>query len=52
MKNNFRKNSLPFGEFIARACDVWGERKAGGVVQLVIKSRLIEFRGQQRFVVF
>ncbi|MGA2028818.1 MAG: hypothetical protein ABSG87_01930 [Verrucomicrobiota bacterium] len=52
MKSNCRKKSLTFGEFIARVYDVWGERKARGIVLLAIKTHLIEFREQQRFVIF
>jgi len=52
MKSNCRKKSLTFGEFIARVYDIWGEHKAGGIIRLAIKTHLIEFRGQQRFVIF
>jgi len=51
MKTNCRKRSLTFGEFVARVYDVWGERKGRGIVHLVIKAHLIEFRGNQRFVI-
>jgi hypothetical protein len=51
MKTNGRKKSLTFGEFITRVYDVWGQRKAGGIVQLAIKAHLFEFRGQQRLMI-
>ena len=51
MKPKSRKRSLTFGEFVARVYDVWGERKGRGIVHLVIKAHLIEFRGNQRFVI-
>ena len=51
MKANCRKKTLTFGEFIARVYDVCGKRKAKGIVRLAIKAHLIEFRGDDRFVV-
>jgi hypothetical protein len=39
------------GEFIASVYDAYGKRKARGIVRLAIKAHLIEFRGQQRFVI-
>ena len=50
MKTHPRKKPLTFGEFVAAAYRVWGERRAKGFIQLALKARLIEFRGQQRFV--
>jgi hypothetical protein len=47
---NCRKKSLTFGEFIECVYDVCGQRKAGAMVRLAIKSRLIEFRGPQRLM--
>jgi len=43
-KSNYKAGSLTFGEFIERAYDVCGKRKAKGFVQLAIKAHLIEFR--------
>jgi hypothetical protein len=51
MKSNGTKQPLKFGEFITNVYDVWGRRKARGFVRLAIKAHLIEFRGQQRFVI-
>ena len=51
MKTNCRKKPLTFGEFIACVYADWGRRKARGIVRLAIKAHLIEFRGQQRFVI-
>jgi hypothetical protein len=51
MKSNCRRKSLTFGEFVARVYDIWGERKAGEIVQIAVKSHLIELRGQQRFAI-
>ena len=51
MKSNCRKKSLTFGEFIACVYDGCGKRKARGIVRLAFKAHLIEFRGQQRFVI-
>lgn len=50
MRMNCRKKSLTFGEFIECVYDVCGQRKAGAMVRLAIKSRLIEFRGPQRLM--
>jgi hypothetical protein len=51
MKTNGKKRPLTFGEFITCVYDNQGERKARGIVRLAIKSHLIEFRGQQRYVI-
>ncbi|MGD0816207.1 MAG: hypothetical protein ABSA83_21655 [Verrucomicrobiota bacterium] len=42
---------LTFGDFVAGVYNTWGKRKAKGVIQLAIKSHVIEFRGTERFVV-
>jgi hypothetical protein len=51
MKPKSRKRSLTFGEFVAHVYDVWGERKGRGIVHLAIKTHLIEFNGDKRFVI-
>jgi len=51
MKSNCRKRYLTFGEFVAHVNAGCGKRTARGFVRLAIKSRLIEFRGQQHFVI-
>ena len=51
MKTHCRKSSLTFGEFITRVYDAWGKRKAKGVVRLAVKAHLVEFRGQERFMI-
>ena len=51
MKTNGGKKTMPFGEFVAGVYDGCGKRKARGFVRLAIKAHLIEFRGQQRFVI-
>jgi hypothetical protein len=45
-----RKKRLTFGDFVAAAYRLWGERRAKGFIQLALKAHVIEFRGQQRFV--
>jgi hypothetical protein len=45
------KEPLTFGDFVAGGCRAWGKRRAIGMIRLAIKSHLIEFRGQQRFVI-
>jgi hypothetical protein len=46
-----RKRYLTLGEFIMAVYDVWGKRRARGIVRLAIKAHLIEFRGEQRLVI-
>jgi hypothetical protein len=52
MKTNCRKKPLTFGEFIASIYDACGREKAKGIVRLAVKARLIEFRVQQRLMIF
>lgn len=42
---------MTFGDFVAGSYRVWGKRKANGIIRLAIKAHLIEFRGQQRFLI-
>jgi hypothetical protein len=51
MKEYSKKKTLTFGEFVAGVCEVWGTRKAKGIVKLAIKMHMIEFRGTERFVI-
>jgi hypothetical protein len=51
MKTNPSKKPLTFGEFVAGRYHVWGRRRALGIIRLAIKANLIEFHGQQRFVI-
>jgi hypothetical protein len=51
MKTKPGKKPLTFGDFVAGGYDVWGKRKAAGIIRLAIKSHLIEFHGQQRIVI-
>ena len=51
MKNNSTKITRTFGEFVTSVYDVCDKRKAGKIVQIAIKSHLIEFRGQERLVI-
>jgi hypothetical protein len=51
MKTACAKKSLTFGDFVARAYEVGGKRKASGIVWLAVNSRLIKFRGAKRFLV-
>jgi hypothetical protein len=51
MKANCRTKAPTFGEFIARIYDSCGRHKARGIVRFAVKMRLVEFRGQQRFVI-
>ena len=51
MKANQAKKALTFGEFIMAVYDARGKRRARGIVWLAVNAHLVEFRGQQRFVV-
>lgn len=51
MKNQPRKNLLTFGDFVMRAYDVGGKRKANGIVWLAVNSNVVKFHGPKRFVV-
>ena len=51
MKVQPKRRPLTFGDFVAGVYHTWGERKAKGIVQLAIKSHVIEFRGTELFVV-
>jgi len=51
MKNNSTKAPRTFGEFVTCVYDVYGKRKAGRMVQLAVKSQMIEFCGQKRIVI-
>ena len=51
MRTNGRRKPLTFGEFIMHAYDVWGRRKAGGMVRVALEAQLIKFRRRARCVV-
>jgi hypothetical protein len=50
MKAQPKRKPLTFGDFVAGVYHTWGKRRAKGVIQLAIKSHVIEFRGTERFV--
>jgi hypothetical protein len=50
MKAKPGKRPLTFGDVVAGGYRAWGRRKAKGMIRLAIKLQMIEFRGQQRFV--
>jgi len=51
MKSTQEKKTLTFGEFIMDVYDGLGKRRAKGMVWLAVNAHLVEFRGQQRFVI-
>jgi len=51
MKAYSNQKSLTFGDFVAGAYRAWGRHKANGIIRLAIKTRLIEFLGNQRIVI-
>jgi hypothetical protein len=46
-----QRKSMTFGDFVTGVYDTWGKRKAKGIIQLAIKMNVVEFRGEDRFVV-
>jgi hypothetical protein len=51
MKVPTGKRPLTFGDFIAGSYRAWGKGRAEGIIRLAVKAQLIEFRGQERFVI-
>ena len=51
MKAQSKRRPLTFGDFVAGVYHTWGKRKAKGIIQLAIKSHVIEFRGTELFVI-
>ena len=51
MKDSSGKTELTFGEFVAAVYAAWGVRRAPGLVQLAVDAHLVEFLGDQRFVI-
>jgi hypothetical protein len=49
MKTNYRKKPLTFGGFITAAHDVWGKRRAKGIVWLAVNAHWVKFLGPERF---
>lgn len=46
MKTNSTQKVPTLGEFITRVYDVFGKRKAEGIVRFAIKTHMVEFRGK------
>ncbi|HYV27645.1 MAG TPA: hypothetical protein VFA77_08945 [Candidatus Eisenbacteria bacterium] len=51
MKANKKNTALTFGGFIAAVYRACGKRRARRIVRLAVNAHLIEFGGQQRFVI-
>jgi hypothetical protein len=51
MKSKPSKKVLTFGDFIESAYNAYGKRKGPGMVRLAVNSRVLDFRGRQRFVI-
>jgi hypothetical protein len=51
MKSKCKKQTLAFGEFIAKAWDVYGRREGRKIVRYAVNSRLVVFRSHARVVV-
>jgi hypothetical protein len=52
MKLGSRKEPLTFGAFVAGGYRAWGDRRAKGIIHLAVKAHVIEFCGQQRFMIY
>jgi len=48
MKTTPLKKTKTLGDFITKTYDLYGERKAGGIVHLAFKMRLIGFQSPHR----
>ena len=48
---NHKRKPLTFGDLIAAVYAACGRQKAEGIVRLAVKARLVEFRGDDRFVI-
>jgi hypothetical protein len=51
MKSNQKNKTLTFGGYSAAVYRASGKPRARGIVRHAVNARLIEFRGQQRFVI-
>jgi hypothetical protein len=52
MKARCKRTPLTFGDFVTGVYQIWGNRKAKGIVQLAVEVHLIKFRGTERFVFY
>lgn len=52
MKPKPVKKALTFGDVIESAYGAYGRRKGTGFVRLAVNSRVLDFRGRQRFVIW
>jgi len=50
MKTHCRKIYITLGEFIEGVYDVFGKRKAGGIVRLAFDAHLIQFQKAHRYL--
>jgi hypothetical protein len=50
MKNK-RKKNLTLGDLIEAAYHVWGTARAGEVLRLAVKARLVVFQGHEQFLI-
>ena len=51
MKTNHKKKALRFGDLIAAVYGACGKRRARGILRLAVNAHVVEFAGQQRFVI-
>ena len=51
MKAQQKKKPLTFGEFVEGVYQTWGKEKAKGIIQLAVKTHVVEFLGPELFVV-
>lgn len=48
MKSSRRRKALTFGNLIEAIYGIYGKRRAGGFIRLVLDARLVVFREQRR----
>ena len=51
METDQNKKALRFGDLIEAVYGACSKRRARGILRLAVNARLVEFLGQQRFVI-
>jgi len=51
MKLDHKAKLLTFGDLVTAAYDVGGGKKGAGILRLAVNAHLVEFQGQDRFVI-
>jgi len=51
MKLDYKAKPLTFGDLVTAAYDVGGGKQGEGILRLAVNAQLVEFQGQDRFVI-